>query len=158
MGGLSGTKTVGMLNQAEVAQLCNDAYARYSAKIPKATTCKWDALDFASSTSAQSDDKIREYCTMQETTCTGKADPWAMHPDCSDPPMGCAVTIDEYFKCIDDMVMPFTQTVTGLPMCSVLKTSDTAAIIAAKSGGTPPASCSALTTKCQDLTIPGPID
>jgi hypothetical protein len=115
---LSGTQALNALTTAEAAQLCHDAYAYFAATIGAATTCKWNGLVYATSSSAPTDEALRQNCTNRETACL--ADPgalWAANADCDTIPTDCTSTVAEYSGCVRDAAAAFTLTVNGLPSC-----------------------------------------
>jgi hypothetical protein len=153
---LSGIRPVNALTTAEATQLCNDTYAYFGSASSTATTCKWRGLSYAASSSAPSQAVLQQNCSSQESGCVQAAKPWDNNSGCSDIPATCTATVTEYSTCISDEVAAFVQVVNGLPSCTTLASTDTAAIFEAQAG-TPPASCVSFSDKCPDLTPPGPL-
>jgi hypothetical protein len=148
---VSGTKALGTLTSDEATQLCDDTYAYFEKSITQATTCKWKALSYATSSSAPTEAKLQQNCTSKETSClsgTGSTG----NPGCGDLPATCKATVAEYAACISDEAANFNQTVSGLPVCTAFTTVGTDAIWEAMVADMPGA-CQPLLTQCPDLSI-----
>lgn len=148
---LSGTKALGTLTPDEAAQLCDDTYAYFGKAITQATTCKWKALSYATSSSAPTEAKLQQNCSSKETSCLAGSGATG-NPGCNDIPSTCTATVAEYAACISDEATNFTQTVSGLPMCGAFTSTGTDAVWAAM-GADFPGRCQPLITKCPDLSI-----
>jgi hypothetical protein len=156
---IDGDTVLSALTANQVNQLCDDAYAYYyeSGAIPVATTCKWQGLSFATSSSAPTQEQLRSNCTEREDGCL--ADPataLADNPGCNTIPATCGATVAEYSACIQDLATSFNTTVDALEECDVLTTGDqgTGAVWAAISAP-PPASCTF--PNCSGLYPPNPL-
>ena len=138
----------------ETTQLCDDTYAYFVKGIPQATACKWKALSYATSSSAPTEEKLRSNCTTKEGSCMAGA-PAAVwpNPGCGDMPSACTATVADYSTCISDQVADFNKTVDGLVECAEFTNDGTSAIWDVMSGN-PPASCTSLTDKCPELSLP----
>jgi hypothetical protein len=153
---LSDSKTLNTLTASEATQLCTDTAAYFGTTISMATTCKWRGLAYGASSSAPSQDVLRQKCTMQETNCSQAGDPWASNFGC-DIPASCTATVAAYSACIRDEVAAFLQVVDPLPVCTSLLMSDTSKIITAQTAD-PPASCASLMNTCPELTPASPLN
>jgi uncharacterized protein YaaQ len=63
------------------------------------------------------------------------------------------VTVADYSTCVTDHAADFNKTVTGLPACSALKSSDTTTLSGIQAADLPK-SCTAITDKCAAVTLP----
>jgi hypothetical protein len=155
---LDGATTLSALTQDEAAQLCDDSYAYfYFTGITPETVCKWKGLAYATSSSAPTQEKLRQNCTKTEDSCL--ADPAVVvagNPGCSSLPSGCSTTVAEYSACIKDLASSFTITVGAIEQCSVLTNGDTGtgAVWVAQTASAPP-TCRFPT--CPDLYPPSPL-
>jgi hypothetical protein len=151
---LSGTKALGALSTTEATQLCKDTYSYFNSSITQATACRWTGLSWAGSSSAPNQDTLRQFCTDHESTCLkGDASTSFASPGCDPLPSTCTVTVADYSACITDHAADFTKTVTGLPTCSALKSSDTTTLSGIQAADLPK-SCTAITDKCAAITLP----
>lgn len=151
---LGGSKAVNALTTAEATQLCNDTYSYFGSAIPDATTCKWDGLLYAASSSAPSQSVLQQGCTSHQTSCL-QGNPWANNAGCNDLPSTCTATVAQYSACIGDEVAAFIQAVNGLSSCATL--TSTGAIVDVQTAN-PPASCASLSDTCPDLYPPSPLN
>jgi hypothetical protein len=153
---LGDTKALNALTTVEATQLCKDTYAYFGIAIPKATTCKYKGLSFATQSSASSDSQFQQVCTQNETAClqTGAGVGTADNPGCSGIST-CAATVAQYSACISDEVTAFNASLNGLPSCTSATSASTSAVWKVMIP-TAPASCDSLTTECPDLTPPSP--
>ncbi len=154
---IGSTKALNALTPAEANQLCNDIYSYFGTAIPQATACKWKGLSYAASSSAPTQAVLQQNCTMQQNGCLQSDAATFSNPGCGDIPTNCTATVAQYSACIADEVTAFSQTVSGLPMCTALTSAGTSAIFDAQSGGTPPASCASLSDACPALYPPSPL-
>jgi hypothetical protein len=153
---VSSTKTISALGAAEATQLCNDTYSYFDTAIPHATACKWNGLSRAASSSSRTQDDLQKGCALADNSCLQSDAGAFANPGCGDLPMNCTATVAQYATCIADEVAAFNQTVNGFPDCSAVTPADTSPIFDALGGGTPPASCTALSDACPALVIPSP--
>ncbi len=152
---LSGTSVLSALSAAGATKLCDDTYAHFRTAISTENACKWKGLSFATSSSAPTDEQLKNNCSEKENGCL--ADPAAAlssNPGCSDFPTGCMATVAEYSACVNEMVAGFNQTVMALSSCSTLTKEGTDGVWAAL-GAMPPASCTFPT--CMGLYPPNPL-
>ncbi len=148
---LSGSRSLGDLTPAEASQLCHDAYDYLASSISQATLCKATGLSYTISSSAPTDEVMRENCATRESECLG-AGPYV--PDCEALPSPCTATVEQYSNCVVDQVTTYNTTVSGIADCSEISGQDRAAIwdfVAAL-----PESCSSLSPVCTGVDIPTP--
>jgi hypothetical protein len=151
---LSDATVVSTLTMAQAEQLCNDTYAYFGSAIPQATACKWQGLAYAASSSAPTEEKLRQNCTDHEGSCNTAGGPM-YNPSCSSIPATCTATVGEYSACIAEEVTAFGQAVSGLSTCDAL-TRDNAIAVSDVQSAAPAPSCASLTDKCPDLYPPNP--
>jgi hypothetical protein len=151
---IGGDKALNSLTPDEATQLCDDSYVYFGTAIPKQVACKWQGLSYAASSSAPTQEKLRQNCTDHETSCQGTV-PWEVNPGCSALPATCAATVAAYSACIKAEADAFTQTVSPMPACDTITSESTAAIFEAMAAE-PPADCATLVDMCPELTPPNP--
>jgi hypothetical protein len=151
---LGSAKTLGALSTTEATQLCNDTYSYFNKTITQATACRWTGLSWAGSSSAPNQDTLRQFCTDHETSCL-KADGGTSFANsgCDPLPSSCTATVADYSTCVTDHAADFNTTVTGLPTCTTLQSSDTTKLSGIQAADLPK-SCTAITDKCPEITLP----
>ena len=149
---LGGAQVLNALTPAEASQLCSDTYAYFRSTIDRAVFCKSTGLGFAISSSAPTDEVMRENCGTYETDCLQEA---PESPTCNEIPPGCTATVEQYSACITDQATDFVQGVNGLTGCATLASSDKPAVWEFVTRDLP-ASCTALTSTCAGLNPPPP--
>jgi hypothetical protein len=121
-----GTTVLVTMFDDEAAQLCADVWAYYSEVISTETLCRYLALSRGLSSSAASDQQLKDECAAAETSCL--ADPDTAWPNtawpsdlaqfCGSIPASCNETVAEYIPCIEDVAAIFNTQVPALPTCT----------------------------------------
>jgi hypothetical protein len=154
---IDATKAISSLSADEATQLCSDTYAYFGSAIARATACKWKGLSYAASSSAPTEEIMKNNCTTQEAACLA-ADPGSTdNPGCSDFPKTCKATVADYSTCIADQVSIHIEKVTSFPTCETLKRDQLDPLFEYMTAPPPP-SCEALGNKCPDLYPPSPLN
>jgi hypothetical protein len=148
---LDGGRLLSDLSPAEVTQLCSDGYAYLQAEIDQATLCKAAGLTYTISSSAPTDDVMRENCATREAECLTAA-PYVAN--CAPIPSPCTATVAQYTACVADQAAVYGTSVSGMPNCMEISGADRAAIwdfVAIL-----PESCGTLSPVCSGLDYPTP--
>jgi len=98
-------------------RLCNDTAVYFGGLVLMATTCKWRGLAHGASSSAPTQDMLRQKCTVQESSCSQVGNPGANNFGC-DVPANRAATVTDHSACIHDEIAAFLQAVNALPVCA----------------------------------------